>query len=434
MTETVWFVIYNTIVVPLIWGTFHLLAAFNQKVRHGVRGRKILWRDLEKFLKSGAPAAEATILFHSASLGEYEQVRPILRKLKEKHPAWRLIVTFFSPSGYENFKKDAALDLAVYLPFDSLRSVQRFFNRLKPSVIVISKHDVWPNFIWTAERRRIPVLLINATLPKDSKISRWPGRLFYSQVYARLSGIFPASETDRKEFQKLAVPEKRLRVLGDTRFDQVLKRAEESRSGNFFPDAWRKTPFVFIAGSTWPSDEEHVLPALFEFSRKNPEGRFVVVPHEPTEHHVAELLAQFEARKIPVLLYSKWQKGAPAASYRFLLVDQIGVLANLYAYSHLAYVGGSFDPGVHNVMEPAASANAVLFGPRILNSPEAQELVRRGAGFVVHTSEEILTVLEELVGNPQKMEEARRIARQFVLENAGATDAIVREIESFVSP
>ncbi len=433
MTETVWFVIYNTVVVPLIWGTFHLLAAFNQKVRHGVRGRKTLWRDLEKYLQLRTKDRNTTLLFHSASLGEYEQIRPILRKLKEKHPGWHLVVTFFSPSGYENFKKDAALDLAVYLPFDSLRGVQRFFNRLNPSAIVISKHDVWPNFIWTAERRRIPVLLINATLPKDSKISQWPGRSFYRVIYGRISAIFPASETDQREFRKLGVSGNCLRVLGDTRFDQVLKRAEESRSGNFFPNEWRDTPFVFVAGSTWPSDEEHALPALFEFAQKNSDSRFVLVPHEPTEHHITELLMQFKAQGIPVLLYSRWQSGESASDYRFLLVDKIGILANLYAFSHLAYVGGSFDPGVHNVMEPAASANAVLFGPKILNSPEAQELVRRGAGFVVHSKEEILAVLDNLVSNPQKMAAARQIARQFVLENAGATDAIVREIESFVS-
>ncbi len=433
MTETVWFVVYNAIVVPLMWGTFHLLAAFNQKVRHGLRGRKILWRDLESFLEKKSPDGQPTLLFHSASLGEYEQIRPILKAVKKNHPKWHLVVTFFSPSGYENFKKGPELELAIYLPVDSLRSVQRFLSRLQPAAIVISKHDVWPNFIWTAERRKIPVLLINATLPKDSNISRWPGRLFYRQVYARITAIFPASETDRKEFRKLSVPEGRLRVLGDTRFDQVLKRAEESRSGKFFPEEWRTSPFVFVAGSTWPSDEEHVLPALFEFFRTHPESRFVVVPHEPTEHHLTELLAKFEAAKIPVLLYSEWQTGAAAVTYHFLLVDKIGVLANLYAYSHVAYVGGSFDPGVHNVMEPAASANAVLFGPRILNSPEAQELVRRGAGFVVNSRDDMLQVLTALTSDSRKMETARHVARAFVLENAGATDAIVREIESVIS-
>jgi len=433
VTETIWFVVYNTIVVPLMWGIFHFLAVFNQKVRHGLRGRRILWRDLETFLQKKTPAAGPTILFHSASLGEYEQIRPILKAVKKNHPEWHLVVTFFSPSGYENFKKDPELELAVYLPVDSLRSVHRFLSRLQPAAIVISKHDVWPNFIWTAERRRIPVLLINATLPRDSNISRWPGRLFYRQVYARISAIFPASETDQKEFRKLSVPENHLRVLGDTRFDQVLRRAEESRAGQFFPQEWRSSPFVFVAGSTWPSDEEHILPALFQFFRIHPESRFVVVPHEPTEHHVAELLAKFETEKIPVLLYSRWQAGAAATAYHFLLVDRIGVLANLYAYSHLAFVGGSFDPGVHNVMEPAASANAVLFGPRILNSPEAQELVRRGAGFVVTSRDEMLRVLNDLTSDSRKMESARHVARSFVLENAGATDAIVREIESVIS-
>ena len=416
-----------------MWGTFHFLSLFNRKVRHGIRGRKRLWRDLAEFRRKDEPASSPRLVFHSASLGEYEQIRPILHRLKENHPDWKLVVTFFSPSGYENFKNGGDLDLAVYLPFDSLRSVQRFLSWVKPSALIISKHDVWPNLIWTAERRSIPVLLINATLPQDSKITRWPGRSFYRRVYARMTAIFPASQTDQAEFRKLTAPGSRLRVLGDTRFDQVLRRAEESRSGRFFPEEWRTCPLIFVAGSTWPSDEEHLLPALFTFFKKAPESCFVIVPHEPTENHVAELLGAFASEKIPVLLYSKWRQGQSASSYHFLLVDEIGVLANLYAYSHVAYVGGSFDPGVHNVMEPAASANAVLFGPKILNSPEAQELVRRGAGFVVNSAREIVAVLRTLTSNPEKLTTARQTARHFVLENVGATEAIVREIESAVS-
>jgi len=412
-----------------MWVGFHLGGLFNQKIRHGIRGRQALWKALEEFLTAHGKDAHPLLVFHSASLGEYEQIRPILSEIKTKHPEWKLVITFFSPSGFEHFKKTKDSDLAVYLPFDSLRSINRFFKLLHPDLIVITKHDVWPNFIWAANRWHIPTMLINGTLPLDSKITRFPARSLYRQIYSKITAIHPASETDREQFKKVNATASLKEALGDTRFDQVLRRAEESKEGAFFPEEWKSAPFIFIAGSTWPSDEEHVVPAVIDFCRRHPESRFVVVPHEPTEEHITQLLQHFREEAIPVRRYSEWKNTGRMNAARVLLVDQIGILANLYAFSHVAYVGGSFDPGVHNVMEPAASSNVVLFGPKILNSPEAQEMVRRGVGFIIRNKENVLEKLNEFISDREKLKILRRGAKSIVLENAGATRKIAEKIE-----
>lgn len=429
MQELFWFVLYNSTIVPLMWIGFHLGGFFNRKIRHGIRGRQVIWKSIDRFLAEGGKPVHPLLVFHSASLGEYEQIRPILSEIKKKHPEWKEVVTFFSPSGFENFRKTEDIDLSIYLPFDSLRSVNRFFKRLHPDLIVITKHDVWPNFIWAANRWRIPTMLINGTLPLDSKITRFPARSLYRHIYSKITVIHPASETDREQFKKLHATASLQEALGDTRFDQALRRAEESKAGEFFPEEWKSAPFVFIAGSTWPSDEEHVLPAIIEFYRQHEKSRFVVVPHEPTDEHIEQLLRYFQKADVLVRLYSDWKKTHQMDSSRVLLVNQIGVLANLYAFSHVAYVGGSFSPGVHNVMEPAASSNVVLFGPRILNSPEAQEMVRRGVGFVVQNREEVLQKLNEFISDQRKLEILQEGAKSVVIENAGVTQKIARKIE-----
>ena len=433
MQELFWFILYNSIIVPLMWVSFHLGGFFNRKIRHGIRGRQVIWKSIDQFLAETGKPIHPLLVFHSASLGEYEQIRPILSKIKKTHQNWKLVVTFFSPSGFENFKKTKDIDLAVYLPFDSLRSVNRFFKLLHPNLIVITKHDVWPNFIWAANQWHIPTMLINGTLPLDSKINRFPARNLYRQIYSKITAIHPASETDREQFKKVNATASLREALGDTRFDQVLRRAEESKAGEFFPEEWKSAPFVFIAGSTWPSDEEHVVPAIIDFYRQNDKSRFVVVPHEPTDEHILQLLQYFKKEKLPIKLYSDWKKTHQMDSSPVLLVDQIGILANLYAFSHVAYVGGSFDPGVHNVMEPAASSNVVLFGPRILNSPEAQEFVRRGVGFVVQNKGNVLDKLKEFASDQKKLEILQAAAKSVVVENAGATRRIVRKIEHILA-
>ena len=416
-----------------MWVVFHIAEPFSQKVRHGIRGRAETWKSIQDFLQKVKGNAAPLIVFHSASLGEYEQIRPILADLKKDHPDWKLVVTFFSPSGFEHFKRTESVDLAIYLPFASLRSVNRFLKALHPGAIVITKHDIWPNLIWAANRRKIPTMLINGTLPADSAILRFPVSGFYRQVYSRISTIHPASETDRQQFLKVGAAHSLREVLGDTRFDQVLNRAEESKTGKFFPEEWKSVPFIFVAGSTWPSDEARLIPAVIDFYRENSGSRFIIVPHEPTPEHIEPLLKQFAKDRISVKLYSEWQKNGLLENVRVIVVDQIGILANLYAFSDMAYVGGSFDPGVHNVMEPAASSNVVLFGPKILNSPEAQELVRRSVGFVVRSQEEILEKLREFSSDSNRSKLLQEGARSVVVENAGATRQIVRSIEQIVS-
>jgi len=342
------------------------------------------------------------------------------------------VVSFFSPSGYEHASGNGEYDLKIYLPHDTLPSVARFLNRLEPDLLVISKHDVWPNLVWSMASRNIPAILVNATLPADSFLLRPVVRSFAAALLGKLRFIAPASERDLQGFRRIVGSSTAMEILGDTRFDQVLIRSQESRKLRILPESAFQGRKVFVAGSIWPSDEECLLPALERLFAELPEFAAILVPHEPTPHHVQALTEWLERRSIPFLLFSDPELFSQIDSVRALVVDRIGVLANLYAYGDMAYVGGSFGPGVHNVMEPASHGIPVLFGPRILNSPEAQELVSRQAGIRIQNSDEAYRHLRKLLTENGLRRSMGKEAYAFVNANRGATQKTVEKILHFL--
>lgn len=424
-----WFLIYNILIFPVLFSVTHIAALFNKKVRTGLRGRKHSLTKTRRFAE-GIDHNRPLILFHCASMGEYEQIRPVLHTLGIKRPEIYRVVSFFSPSGFEFVDRGSEYDHKSYLPIDWLPTINRFLDALKPRVVVISKHDVWPNFAWALSSRKIPALLVNATMPLNSKMS-WPlVRWFFRAYMGELQLLAPASEADAKGFEKILNGRAGLKILGDTRYDQVLRRVEESRTRQVIPRERFDGMRVFVAGSTWPSDEIHLLPAVKRLLGNHSNLCVILVPHEIEESHLTGLKHEFVAEGLETAFFSDPDLERKLPDARVLLVDRIGYLAELYSYGDAAYVGGSFGPGVHNVMEPAAHGIPVLFGPRILNSPDAGYLKKMNAGFQVNTNEEVYDQLENLLYQDDLRLDAGKNAANLIEENRGATDSIVAEILS----
>lgn len=408
-----------------------VLSLFNRKIKIGRAGKKAALRRVEKF---AARRQEETslILFHCASMGEYEQIKPILSVLSAEEAELLKVVCFFSPSGYENAGENPDVDLKIYAPLDSLRTVRKFLNLLQPSVYVISKHDVWPNLIWSLYNRKIPVILINGTMPADSFITKSLIRHFYRAVFTCFQFIAPANEVDRIGFVKICKQHVPLQIMGDTRFDQVLVRSLENKRKDILPNRPFEKRLTIIAGSVWPSDEEHLFPALLELLKEQPTLFLIVVPHEPGEQHVSQIKKYFAGHQHSSFLFSDGNFKKNILRHRILIVNRIGILANLYGYCDIACVGGSFDPGVHNVMEPAAFHMPVLFGPKILNSPEALELVRREAGFKIENRQEAYNMLKKLCREPEYRKTCGERAFALIDENSGGTQKIADKILALV--
>jgi len=350
-------------------------------------------------------------------MGEFEHIKPLIQRLKKNYNS-EIIVTFFSPSGYENVKSYSGVDLFLYSPIDFGFIWKKLYKQLKPSLVIISKHDVWPNQIWTAEKLSIPVYLVNASLSKKSSRGRPAVRFFLRYVYRSLKNIYAVSKDDEARFQEF-FPRCNVCFAGDTKFDQVLLRKEISADKMLLPKSWIKDSFTLLLGSIWPDDTRHLLPAAKELLKQNNKLRIIFVPHDPNEKYIEELSQNFDPGS--TALFTKNEK---LEKQKVLIVDTIGILADLYKYADTAYVGGSFKQGIHNVMEPAVYSIPVLYGPHHKNSFEAVQLNAAGGGVVVNNSKEVTDVINRFINNDQERSSAGSKAEGFTQKHCGATDKL----------
>jgi 3-deoxy-D-manno-octulosonic-acid transferase len=423
-----WRLLYSVVIIPLLWVLLHLVGFFNRKVRWGIAGRRRLFQDLRRQL-AALPAGKR-VWFHSSSLGEFEQAKPIIAELKSRHKDVIVIVSFFSPSGYEHSRKYQLADAICYLPFDTRRNAKRFIDLVQPDVAVMVRYDVWPNHIWELRERSIPVLIANATMREHSKRHVPLVRNFHLHVYDAISGILTVSENDLRAFKRFAVRRPVLEAIGDTRYDQVSKRSEEARKRHIIPPGVIGGKKVFVVGSSWPEDEEHVVPAFLQLLEERP-GRdvlMIIAPHEPTVEHIEELERSLEGRAS----FIRFSALNEYTNENIVIVDSVGILLILYCHAQIAYVGGSFRQGVHNVLEAAVYGIPVLFGPRHRNSQEPLMLVGRGGGFVVNNSAELHRALSNLLSDESARRSAGLRAAEFVRANVGATDRFLSHLEPFI--
>ena len=409
--------LYTYLIFPGIFIGAHILSVFSANIRRGLLPRYQSLKRLELWVKQNKPGKKI-VLIHAASLGEFEHVKPLLHHFKNDY-ATTNIVTFFSPSGYLHVKAYDYLDFYIYMPFDTRSSWKIVYQLLAPALIIVAKHDVWPQQIWTARDLKIPIFLINASLAENSTRTKPLIKNFLNSVYNDFTQIYPISEEDKQRFN-IHYPGCYVQIMGDTKYDQVVLRKQAAEKQNLLSERWCKGKFILVAGSTWPEDEEHLFPALRELLIKYEFIKLILIPHQPDEK---ALKAQKECFKDwEICLFSARDE---LREQRVLITDAVGYLAGLYLYARVAYVGGSFRQGVHNVMEPAIFGIPVLYGPVHKNSYEAIKLAENNGGVIVRNKEDILRWLDVFIQDADLCKEFGEKAEDFARCNTGATNRLL---------
>ena len=435
--QSFWFFCYNIVVVPTLWVLFHLAAAVKRKVRVGLRGRKGLFDNLQQQVDSLTGGHR--VWFHASSLGEFEQAKPVIGALRRRYSHLDIVVSFFSPSGYEHSRNYRLANVITYLPFDSRRNARRFLDLVKPIAAVFVRYDVWPNHLWELQRRGIPTFIANATMSEGSSRRRAMLKSFHRTLYNSLDSILAVSEGDAQGYRSLHLSHPRLEVIGDTRYDQVWMRSQEVRGKRLIPESIVRGKKILVVGSSWEGDERIILPAFSKMLSVEPDFLLVIVPHEPNEENLERIESELDR------LCSKGHELSirfsglnDYRSQRVIIVDSVGILLALYAYATVAYVGGGFlgrpgNGGVHNVLEPAVYGVPVLYGPNHDNSQEAVALLQRGGGFVVTDEKELYRRLRIFLEDDAARCEAGKHSSDFVEQNIGATERVIKYLEPYIS-
>jgi 3-deoxy-D-manno-octulosonic-acid transferase len=425
------FWLYNLIIVPLLFVSSRAAGLFNAKIRTGLRGRQRQFSWLEEKIKVLNPGSHR-LWIHISSMGEFEQAKPIIREVRKRYSGIHIIVSFFSPSGFANAQAFHAADIVCYLPFDSYWGCKKFLKIINPAIVVIVRHDIWPNIIWQLKVRAIPVLLVDASISQEKERIYSLFRAVWRTLFAPLSQILTVSNEHVPKLSKIYPFPAKIISCGDTRYDQVYYRCTESDKIRFLIEGdYFQKAHTITAGSTWPSDEKVILPVIVDYLKAHAELRLILAPHEIVPVHIDDLIRNFDRFGLEAMTLSRILN-SDFRFFRIFVVDRIGLLANLYRFGRLAFVGGGFGPGVHNVLEPAAHGCAVLFGPRFLNSIEAPELVRRGGAVPIGDKKDLQAILHDFVNDPQKIERIGCTAKRFVEENMGASQRIVDVLATYL--
>ncbi|MBF0349590.1 MAG: 3-deoxy-D-manno-octulosonic acid transferase [SAR324 cluster bacterium] len=412
-----WSTLYNLLFLPVAWILVKIVSMKSENLRESLQGRKDLWTRIGNQL-ARREWKKPLIWFHVASAGEYLQAQPLM-ELCKTHDV-EFAVTYTSVNALKwlkkiNFSETGGAVMCDYLPLDYPYFMRRLLALIQPSAIVYIKFDLWPNLLWEAYRQNIPQYLVSASVSPDSgKVNSFLGRSFFQSLYPCLEQIFTVTETDRQLLENAGANPEQLLIAGNTRIDSVIYRRDRIPVPHM---PCRDDQFVFIAGSSWPPDEKCMVPVLLESLKQNSRLMVIMVPHEPTESHLAPLEQMFQAWK-PVR-WSQWHTQNTDA--RVVLVDTVGVLSSLYHKGHLAYIGGGFTTGIHNIMEPCAMGVPVIFGPKYHNAPEALDLISQGLVFSVETTEEFRKIFNELLGSPELTKNIGHQLREYVESASGAS-------------
>ena len=412
--------IYHTIAIPVMEGTLLFAGMFNRKIRTGIRGRRGILKEMSEWRKEH-PGTLAVV--HSASAGEYEAGIPLIRNLQKR--GIKVVATLFSPSGYSPAKKSNIADFTMFLPFDSLLNTRRFLKILQPDLFVFCKHDIWPGYVWECNRRKIPVCLVNANMHRKSFRLHPLGIRFNRNLFRRFSGIWAVNPEHARRIEKILGAGYKVESPGDTRFDRVVERAKSKDVD--IPSGFRKAP-VFIGGSVWQADE-FILKAFIELQAKHPDWKLIWTPHEPTEANLSRAEALLDKNFISHIRYSA-RKNCPDCNA--LLIDEMGILAGLYRYTDIAYIGGGFGKGVHSVIEPAAFGIPVIFGPAHHVSAESFDLLDYGGGFMVEGADDALPLLDKLISDDRFRKEKGTASLKLVKAKAGVANYLADELTKLI--
>jgi 3-deoxy-D-manno-octulosonic-acid transferase len=400
--------------------TFPLLGRGSGKLARGIRGRSGALARMQMWSAGERRPDLPLVWFHAPSVGEGLQALAVLERLRLLQPDVQVVYTFFSPSA-EGLARRVPADFADYLPIDTPAAVAEALDLLRPTVLVFSKTDVWPNLTREAARRGVGLAMISATLPRSSSRLRGPARALLKPAYGRLQRVAAISEEDSMRFGELGVPSSRRTVMGDAHFDRVLARAAATDLGSPLLAPLVRDEPVLVAGSTWGHDEERLIPALARLRGEGVPFAGILVPHEPTGAHLSALEQRLDSAGFPHVRLGSLE--GPWRGPAMLIVDRVGVLGDLYGLAAVAYVGGGYGTaGIHSVLEPAAFGVPVVFGPNHDNAREASDLVAAEGAFDPGENEELFLRLRQLLEDDARRGAAGRAAREIVEKGRGAAD------------
>ncbi len=407
--------LYNTF-FPLLVGAARLAALASTKIRTYFSLRRNLMPRIERKL-SNHPRQSFRVWVHAASVGEFEQARPVIERLRQTDPACSVVISFQSPSGYNMRKDYPGADAVFYHPVDSRANAKKLVKLIKPDIVMIMRYDFWLNHLFEARQSGAELILVGAVLQDSSVYFRPVVHRFYRQIFRLFDHICTVSDNDKKKFA-LGFGIDNAVTAGDPRFDQVWKRSRRSDPQSLLGARYTGRT-VLVAGSTWEKDEELLLAA---FRKPHDNLSLILVPHETDTGTIRRIEEQLGSHGLSHHLFTSLPEDSDPDSV--LVVDTTGVLAELYALADIAYVGGGFGINVHNTLEPAVYGIPVLFGPRHHNSPEAEALVTVGGATEIHTAHELEKVIASLASDTTKRKEQGEIAGTYVRERLGATDII----------
>jgi 3-deoxy-D-manno-octulosonic-acid transferase len=400
----------------------YLVSFWNKKAKLWVRGRKNVFKKLQSDLESSPN--KKNIWMHCASLGEFEQGRPVLQKLKEEFPEINIVITFFSPSGYEIVKRNREFTKVFYLPMDSFIHAKKWLNILQPDLVLWVKYEYWHFYLQEIKRRNIPLIMISGVYRRNQIFFKWYGG-FYKKMLQCFTHFFVQNASSKEQLQKLIRKEK-ITVSGDTRCDRVIDIAENFTEVKGIAEFCGNHK-VIVAGSTWEDDEAQWI----HFIKQHPEIKFIIAPHEIDKENITDVKKEFPNS----ILYSEWiEKDVLGIRYQeptCLIIDNIGMLSRLYYYATVTYVGGGFgDDGLHNILEAAVYGKPVIFGPEYGKNFEAEELIHCFGAISIANALELEKVVNGLINKEEELASRGAAARNYIYKNAGASQKIISFIKN----
>ena len=418
--------IYNIVIYFVLWG-IAIASLFNEKVRKMWRGE----REAFKILKQKVDPNAKYIWFHAASLGEFEQGRPLMERIRKNYPQYKILLTFYSPSGYEVRKNYEGADIICYMPVDTRLNAIRFLRLVRPVMAFFIKYEFWSNFLHILKHRNIPTYSVSSIFREDQVFFKWYGRN-YAGVLKCFTRFFVQNEESKRLLEGIGITD--VDVVGDTRFDRVLQIKEaakhlpicEAFRTGVAPSQSAGVPHhdfkVFVAGSSWPPDENIFIP----FFNEHKDWRLLIAPHVIAEEHLKLILSLIKDKKVVRYTQTTPEEAAEAD---VLIIDCFGLLSSMYNYGDVAYIGGGFGVGIHNTLEAAVWNMPVIFGPNNKKFQEAQGLLKSGGGFEINTYEDFSGLMSSLMNDEAFLKQAGDKAGTFVAHLAGATDKVLASVK-----
>ena len=403
--------IYNFFISLYTLGV-HIAAFFSKKVSTMLKGEK----EAFQILKDKVDPKADYIWFHAASLGEFEQGRPLIEEIRKKYPDYKILQTFFSPSGYEVRKDYKGADIVCYLPLDTKGNVTRFLSLISPKMAFFIKYEFWKNYLAELDKRNIPVYSVCSIFRKDQIFFKWYGGA-YRNVLKTFSHLFVQNEESVTLLASLGIHN--TTIVGDTRFDRVIEIRNQAKDLQLV-EAFKGNSTVLVAGSSWAPDEDLFIP----YFNTHPNLKLVIAPHVISESHISEIMGKLKRN---VVRYTQANEDNVKTA-DCLIIDCFGLLSSIYRYGEISYVGGGFGVSIHNTLEAAVYGIPVIFGPNNRKFMEAQALKRNGGGFEIHNPQEFNSLMDRFLKDGSFLQKACDSADEYVKSNAGALEQIMSNI------